>query len=59
MLGVCDPDAEIRIATQPSWPFEYLLQAVALGVPGAPAIHLVTGEQLDSLPDPVRDEIGW
>lgn len=25
VLGVCDPDAEIRIATQPSWPFEYLL----------------------------------
>ncbi len=48
VLGMCDPGAEIRIATQPGWPLEYPVQAVALGVPGAPAVRLVAGEQLGS-----------
>lgn len=61
-LEGCDPDAEVRIAQQPAWPFEYAID------PPTPlyrstSTHLVVylgeGAQLGYLPKPARRQLGW
>jgi hypothetical protein len=58
-----DPDAEVRLATQPSWPFEWSLSntdpAVEVDLDGQPVVYLVEGTQLGYLPAAVRDQLGW
>jgi hypothetical protein len=58
-----DPDAEVRLATQPSWPFEWSLSntdpAVEVDLDGQPVVYLVEGTQLGYLPGAVRDQLGW
>jgi len=58
-----DPDAEVRLATQPAWPFEWSLSttdpAVEFDLDGQPVAYLVEGKQLGYLPGAVRDELGW
>jgi hypothetical protein len=63
-LEGCDPDAEVRIAQQPAWPFEYALdhnQAVVTVEldPGQPVVYLVEGQQLGYLPGQAADQLGW
>lgn len=62
-------DAEVRIAQQPSYPFEYsVADVVIIGGPlGAnedgeddePVVYLTEGSQLGYLPGKVSREIGW
>jgi len=60
-----DPDAEVRLATQPGWPFEWSLSsrqpgpAVQIDLEGQPVVYLVEGEQLGYLPGSVSEELGW
>jgi hypothetical protein len=60
-----DPDAEVRLATQPNWPFEWHLSttepgpAVQVTLDDGPVVYLVEGEQLGYLPDTVCGELGW
>jgi len=60
-----DPDAEVRLATQPNWPFEWHLSttepgpAMQIAVDDQPVVYLVEGEQLGYLPDTVCRELGW
>jgi hypothetical protein len=59
-----DPDAEVRLATQPHWPFEWHLStepgpAIQLTVDDQPVVYLVEGEQLGYLPDITCRELGW
>ena len=60
-----DPDAEVRLATQPNWPFEWHLSTIEPGpampvtIDDQPVVYLVEGEQLGYLPDPVCRELGW
>jgi hypothetical protein len=68
-LSDYDPDAEVRLAHQPEWPFEYSVQSVAsaeeaaeLREPdpdednAAPAnvVYIAEGEQLGYLPEFAR-----
>ncbi len=64
-----DEDTPVRLAHQPSWPFEYAIRAVAT-VPDVPTepwhgerqeqvVYLVEGEQTRYLPGEVADAIGW
>lgn len=61
-----NPEAEVRFASQPSWPFEYSVAAV-VGVSEddeddrteAETVYLVEGNQIGYLPGEVKDEIGW
>ena len=58
--------AEVRFASQPSWPFEYSIDDVisaeienrrtgeAEGV-----VYLAEGRQLGYLPSEAKDELGW
>lgn len=64
--GIPD-DAEVRLAMQPSWPFEYSIGDVIPIEPDeeAPAdeeiqvVYLVEGSQLGYLPKEASDAIGW
>ena len=61
--------AEIRIASQPSWPFEYAVQGVYAAEAGEPdddeasdelpVVYLAEGSQLGYLPRTARQTIGW
>jgi hypothetical protein len=61
-----NPEAEVRFASQPSWPFEYNIQGVVECNPEdesdnepAEVVYLVEGNQIGYLPGEVKDEIGW
>jgi hypothetical protein len=63
-LEDCDPEAEVRLATQPAWPFEWALSrepgpAMQVDLEGQPVVYLVEGEQLGYLPGTVAEELGW
>jgi hypothetical protein len=60
-LEGCDPNAEVCIAQQPAWPFEYAIDptnaVVEIELDDTPVAHLGEGAQLGHLP--VRHELGW
>ena len=56
-LEACDPDAEVRLAQQPAWPFEYAIDREHAAVQvqsgdGDPVVYLGEGAQLGL---PARD----
>jgi len=55
-LKCMDPEQEVRIAQQPSWPFEYDLSGVQ---EVAGKVWLVEGNQLGYLPGEVGEALGW
>lgn len=65
-LEGCDPWMEVRLAMQPSWPFEYSIQTAMVvemeerqdGVK-EDVLFLFEGTQLGYLPSNVSREIGW
>ena len=57
------PDAEVRLAMQPNWPFEYSIHSVT-PVPledprggETPVVYLSEGAQLGYLPGAARDVV--
>lgn len=61
-LSQMEPEAEIRFASQPSWPFEYSIDSMVVVEDDDavyPTVYLVEGSQLGYLPGYVKDEIGW
>jgi hypothetical protein len=62
-LEGCDPDAEVRLAQQPAWPFEYAIDpttpAVKVDLDDGPVVYLTEGAQLGYLPHTVRHQLGW
>jgi hypothetical protein len=62
-LEACDPDAEVRLASQPAWPFEYATDptkaVVDVELDGIPVVYLGEGVQLGYLPEVVRHQLGW
>ena len=59
-------DVEVRIASQPKWPFEYTLDtAVTVEVQNEhddekeKVVYLAEGSQLGYLNEHARDEMGW
>lgn len=59
-LSAMDPDAEVRLAMQPSWPMEYTVDDVVefTGYAG-PTVYLAEGGQVGYLPGDARKELGW
>ena len=51
-----DPELEVRIASQPSWPFEYKVNGVG---ESEGKVWIVEGDQLGYLPEVVASDIGW
>ena len=61
-LEACQPDAEVRIAQQPAWPFEDAIDpgtaAVQVDLDGTSVVDLGQGAQLGHLPEPARHQLG-
>lgn len=67
LLESFSPDAEIRLASQPSWPMEYSLATVGSidaddededGEDGE-VVYLAEGTQIGYLPGAVASQLGW
>jgi len=72
-LGQMNPDAEVRLAIHPGWPFEYdLIGAVEVYTneyinantgemenDGEQRVYLEQGDQLGYLPESVKELLGW
>lgn len=72
ILEGLDENAEVRIAHQPAWAFEYEINDVVPVEPmdeedvadryngnGATVVYLVDGRQLGYLPSEAAHQIGW
>jgi hypothetical protein len=61
-LADLDPNAPVRLAQQPAWPFEWTLAGV-VGVDDlaedGQVVYLVEGDQLGYLPDAAAELLGW
>jgi hypothetical protein len=62
-LEYMDPNAEVRFASQPNWPFEYDIESVTSEVSTEtsidPVVYLEEGRQIGYLPEEAKDELGW
>ncbi len=62
-LEACDPDAEVRLASQPAWPFEYAIDpthaAEEVELDDTSVVYLGEFAQLGYLPEVVRHQLGW
>ncbi|WP_333745998.1 hypothetical protein [Streptomyces sp. IBSBF 2950] len=56
-LEQMDPEAKVRLATQPGYPFEYTIGKVAEAEDGT--CWIGEGEQQGYLGDEAREALGW
>lgn len=56
LLERLDPEAQVRVATQPSWPFEYHISQVA---ETDDACWIAVGDQVGYLPGDAQEALGW
>lgn len=57
-----DEEAEVRLAIQPSWPFEHSVsRPLASGTDddGTEVVYIAESGQLAYLPGSVKEELGW
>ncbi len=61
-----NPEAEVRFASQPSWPFEYSVSGVVEvntddedDRTDTETVYLVEGDQIGYLPGEAKEKIGW
>jgi len=62
LLSEFDPNAEVRLAHQPRWAFEYSISTVAETEPNADdqtTVYIAEGNQIGYLPQEAADAIGW
>ena len=62
ILEDCEPEDEVRFASQPRWPFEYSVyeaEIVENEDDDGAVVYLVEGNQIGYLPGRVRERIGW
>ena len=66
MLQGCNPEAEIRFASQPNWPFEYSINdAVEVEIENnrtgqsQDVVFLEEGSQLGYLPSEAKNQLMW
>jgi hypothetical protein len=66
LLEGCNPEAEVRFASQPSWPFEYSIETAIevdldgndTGIP-KDVVYLEEGIQIGYLPELAKFELSW
>lgn len=59
-LQEMNPEAEVRLAMQPNWPFEYSIgDIVEVDFEDGPVVYFGEGSQLDYLPGEACKELGW
>ena len=57
-LDQFDPGAEVRMAQQPAWPFEYSVSELVASDDGG-VVYIVEADQLGYLPGEVATALGW
>lgn len=57
LLSNYEDDLEVRLATQPSWPFEYSITDVVSHHDGI--VYVAEGRQIDYLNSEVVEMLGW
>lgn len=55
ILEGMEPEAEIRFASQPSWPFEYEVRGAVESEDGC-ILYLTEGDQLGYLPEEIKNQ---
>ena len=66
LLEGCNPEAEVRFASQPSWPFEYSIETAIevdldgndTGIP-KDVVYLEEGIQIGYLPELAKFKLSW
>jgi len=66
LLEGCNPEAEVRFASQPSWPFEYSIETAIevdldgndTGIP-KDVVYREEGIQIGYLPELAKFELSW
>ena len=65
-LEQLNPDAQVRFASQPSWPFEYSIYSIVqVEIEDrstgdvVETVYLEEGRQIGYLPKEAKDELGW
>jgi hypothetical protein len=58
ILGDMDPTAEVRLAIQPTWPFEHRVGQVEEDM-DAQVVYIAEAGQVGYLPGEVREWLGW
>ena len=58
ILEGMNPEAEVRLAMQPSWPFEYSISDYVESEDGY-TVYLAEGRQLDYLNGEIKEQLGW
>ena len=65
ILSEYGPDTEVRIATQPTWPFEHEIagtddnQHPTEAEQATPIVYLLEGRQIGYLPEGIGNSQGW
>lgn len=59
ILEGMNPDAEVRVAMQPSWPFEYSVQDYVIESEDGETVYLAEHRQEGYLNGYVQNELGW
>jgi len=61
LLSVLPEEMEVKLATQPAWPFEYSIAGAELvdDEEGIPALWLAEGTQRGYLSAAVAEAFGW
>jgi hypothetical protein len=55
-LESCDPDCEVRLAIQPSWPFEHSIRSVVeVDLDDQRVVYIGEGRQLGYLPSEAKE----
>jgi hypothetical protein len=55
-----DPEAEVRFASQPNYPFEYSIYGVIeTEIEGETIVYLEEGNQIGYLPKEAKEDLGW
>lgn len=66
-LSEFNPDSEVRLASQPRWPFEYSVSNVVsaisdetgLGADALAVVYIAEGTQIDYLNGDAIELLGW
>ena len=64
-LRLFNQEAQVRFASQPSWPFEYSIYGVIqttvkdIRDNEEDVVYLEEGQQIGYLPSEAKDELGW
>ena len=59
ILEEMNPDAEVRFAQQPNYPFEYSIDGEVIQSEDTERVYLAEREQVGYLPGEISEQLGW